>query len=97
MINSGFLTLQKEFMEKVFAMPRNKAYSYLTVVFNYFYNVKKSFSIPRAVFAPIPRVDSPTFYYFKQEEPLFSGKDQLLFLSFIKQSFVFKRKTLLNN
>ena len=96
-IDSGFLTLQKEFIDKIFSRPGTKSYGYLSVAFNFFYSPAQKFSISNKVFVPVPKVDSGSFSFFKKTNSNFSKKDVLSFLVFVKKSFVHKRKTLINN
>lgn len=96
-ISSGFLTLQKEFIDKIFSKPGTKSYGYLSVAFNFFYSPIRKFSVSNRVFIPVPRVESESFSFLKKSKNSFSKKEILSFLSFIKKSFVHKRKTLINN
>ena len=89
------LMVQKEVAERLEAKPGNKNYGYITVYLNYYYDIYKLFDVSRNSFIPVPNVESSII---KLE---FSNKyyvqDKNKFNQLLKDSFQFKRKTLLNN
>ena len=88
------LMMQKEVGERLTAKPNTKDYGYITVLLNYFYNIKILFNVNRKYFYPEPNVDSVVVKFTpKDNQPLNIHK----FNIFLKQVFQFKRKTLKNN
>ena len=90
------MMVQKEVGDRFSTNPGNKEYGSITVLLNYFYNVKKEFLVSRKQFIPEPNVDSVVVSFTEKVDKLkiydFSFFEQLL-----KDSFQFKRKTLRNN
>jgi 16S rRNA (adenine1518-N6/adenine1519-N6)-dimethyltransferase len=57
-LNKCVLMVQKEFCEKLVALPGQALYSSLGVYVSAFFSVKKLFNVSRQCFRPIPKVDS---------------------------------------
>ena len=96
-INPESITImvQKEVAQRFTAKPHNKEYGYMTVLLNYFYNIKKVCDVSRLCFYPIPDVDSAVIQLIKKNNK--ADVSFLEFDSFIKEAFRFKRKKLINN
>ena len=88
------LMMQKEVGERLTAKPNSKEYGYITVLLNYFYDIKLLFTVGRKSFYPIPNVDSVIVKFTPKNIPNIDFKK---FDNFIKQAFQFKRKNLKNN
>ena len=94
--NKIVMMVQKEVGDRFTTNPGSREYSSITVLLNYFYNVKKEFFVSRKQFIPEPNVDSVVVSFSEKEEKL-ELKDFKHFEKLIRDSFQFKRKTLRNN
>ena len=88
--------VQKEVGDRFKASPGSKDYGSLSVFLNYYFDVKKLMDISKHIFVPKPNVDS-IVVEFKRKNELPILKDRELFFRLIRNSFMFKRKTLRNN
>ena len=90
------MMVQKEVGDRFSTQCGNKEYGSITVLLNYFYNVKKEFFVSRKQFVPEPNVDSiiVSFSEKKDKMPL---NDFKFFEKLVRDSFQYKRKTLRNN
>lgn len=90
------IMVQKEVAQRLSAKVGNRDYGSLTVFLNYYYDVKKLFDVSRNCFTPKPNVDSAIV-----EMNLKSNRLEVnnfdLFTKLVKDSFLYKRKTLRNN
>ena len=101
-INSGLkfdkivMMVQKEVGDRFSTNPGCKEYGSITVLLNYFYDVKKEFFVSRKQFVPEPNVDSVILSFTEKKErlPLY---DFDLFEKLVRDSFQYKRKNLRNN
>ncbi|MDP8217016.1 MAG: 16S rRNA (adenine(1518)-N(6)/adenine(1519)-N(6))-dimethyltransferase RsmA [Candidatus Kaelpia imicola] len=57
-IKDGYLMLQREYVERVLAVPGSKKYGRLSIFAQTFLNLKKLFKVPKSCFYPQPKVDS---------------------------------------
>ena len=90
------IMVQKEVGERFTTAPGSREYGSITVLLNYFYDVKKEFFVSRKQFVPEPNVDSLIVSFSEKKERL-ELKDFKLFEKILRDSFQFKRKTLKNN
>lgn len=90
------MMVQKEVGDRFSTNPGNKEYGSITVLLNYFYNVKKEFFVSRKQFIPEPNVDSVIISFSEKNDKLVL-KDFNFFEKLVRDSFQFKRKTLRNN
>ncbi len=90
------LLVQKEVGERFCSKTGSKSYGALTVILNYYFNIKKDFLVDRNQFTPRPNVDSVvvSFSLKEHKEHLNNEKE---FLKLVHESFKFKRKMLRNN
>lgn len=90
------MMVQKEVGERFSARVGTKAYSAITVLINYFYNVNIEFDVEREYFYPMPNVDSVVISLSSKEV---SSKvcDYKFFEKVVFDSFQFKRKNIKNN
>lgn len=86
--------VQKEVGERFTAKPHKKDYGYITVVLNYWYNIKKIVDVNRNSFFPTPKVDSIVLQLNKKNR---EDVDYETFKQVLKEAFQFKRKTIGNN
>ena len=102
LINSGLkfdkivMMVQKEVGDRFSTDPGCKEYGSITVLLNYFYDVKKEFFVSRKQFVPEPNVDSVIISFTEKGDrlPLY---DFNLFEKLVRDSFQYKRKNLRNN
>jgi 16S rRNA (adenine1518-N6/adenine1519-N6)-dimethyltransferase len=95
-INSMTFMFQKEVADRIISTPFKKTYSSLSVFCQYFFDIKKVFSISGGNFWPTTKVES-TVLYFNPKKRIFNDKDEEEFLKLVKASFISKRKMLKNN
>ncbi len=88
------IMVQKEVADRFLAKPKTKDYGYMTVLLNYHFNIEKITDVSRTSFKPAPNVDSTVVKLIKKEK---ESIDYKKFISFLKNAFQFKRKTISNN
>ncbi len=94
-ISRAILTIQKEYGERLLALPGTPEYSSITCYVNYYFKVLKGFNIQPKFFTPKPRVNSIVIGLFHRETP-FLIDDETEFFDLIKGIFRYRRKTLKN-
>ena len=96
-VEIAYLTLQREFAQKLIATPPSKSYGYMSCYLQYFACVRILFTIPRSAFSPQPGIDS-SFVEIRflpcSRYPVAST--QLLF-TLIKTAFSQRRKKIVNS
>lgn len=90
------MMVQKEVGDRFSTQCGNKEYGSITVLLNYFYNVKKEFFVSRKQFVPEPNVDS-VIVSFSEKKDKPELIDFKFFEKLVRDSFQYKRKTLRNN
>lgn len=95
-ITKMMIMVQKEVLDRFIAKVNTKDYNFLSVVLNYYYDIKKELIVSKNVFIPKPNVDSAVISFTKKEKKEII-KDENLFLNLVKDSFKQKRKTIKNN
>jgi 16S rRNA (adenine1518-N6/adenine1519-N6)-dimethyltransferase len=86
--------MQLEVAERIIALPRTRAYGYLTVAAQLVCDVELVCRAPASAFVPPPKVDSAAVR-FRRKPYIPAGLENLLI--FVGRSFAHKRKTLRNN
>ena len=94
--NKIVIMVQKEVGDRFTTLPGSREYGSITVLLNYFYEVKKEFFVSRKQFVPEPNVDSLIVSFTPRKDKLLL-KDFKHFEKLVRDSFQFKRKTLKNN
>lgn len=94
--NNITMMVQKEVGERFCAKPGNREYGSITVLLNYYFDIKKEFFVSRKQFVPEPNVDSVVIS-FREKEKTVSVLDLDFFERFVRDAFQFKRKTIKNN
>ena len=89
------IMVQKEVAERFIAKPHNKEYGYMTVLLNYYYDIKKICDVSRFCFNPVPNVDSSVIQLFNKNTSYKLNFDDLN--NILKEAFQFKRKKIINN
>ena len=86
--------VQKEFGDRLNAKPGTREYGSITVLMNYFYDVKQEFIVKKEYFNPKPKVDSCILSFnYKEKEDI----DTTNYKRLVRDAFQFKRKNIRNN
>ena len=94
-VDSAYLTIQREVADRIFAQPATKSYGRLTLLVRFYAEVERAFEIFRNCFSPKPNVDSTVIRLeFRRSLPD-SINEQILF-DLIKAGFAERRKNILN-
>jgi 16S rRNA (adenine1518-N6/adenine1519-N6)-dimethyltransferase len=89
--------VQREVAERLTAQPGSRDYGYLTVFAQFYSSPRVAFQVPPGAFSPPPKVYSAFVRFdMRARGPIVSSEDEEGFLRFLKQSFAYKRKKLLN-
>ena len=88
------LMVQKEAAGRFFAAAKDRVYGPVAVMCGCFYTAKVVVNAPRGCFSPPPEVDSVVVRLARNNREAVDGG---AFLSFLKQAFSMRRKTLYNN
>jgi 16S rRNA (adenine1518-N6/adenine1519-N6)-dimethyltransferase len=94
-LRQGVFLIQKEVAERITASPGGREYGYLSVVCQFFAEVRMLFSVPPGAFRPPPKVDSAVIRV--QPHADVPQVERKRFVEFISCCFQHKRKTLRNN
>ncbi len=88
--------VQKEVAQRLSGKPSTKDYNSLSVLIQYYTNVKTLFNVSPKSFIPAPEVDSSVIMIERKSE-LLELKSEEYFLKFNRIIFTQRRKTLSNN
>lgn len=94
--NKIVMMVQKEVGNRFSTQPGSKEYGSITVLLNYFFDIKKEINVSKKEFIPVPKVDSVVVSFTEKKEKL-PIKDFSFFEQLLKDSFQYKRKTIKNN
>lgn len=89
--------IQKEVGDKLLSEPGDEGYGPLAILCQYTCHVRRALDVPAACFTPPPKVDSSFMVLERRQQPLYTVRDEALFLRLVKAAFAMRRKTLLNN
>ena len=90
------IMVQKEVAHRLSAKVGSRDYGSLTVLLNYYYDINKLFDVGRNCFIPKPNVDS-AIVEMKLKSNRLDVIDMNLFKKIVRDSFLYKRKTIRNN
>ncbi len=90
------LMLQKEVAERITASPGTKSYGALSVILQFFADVKILFKVSPHCFQPKPKVSSAVISITPLQKPRIAVEDKTLFLKVVKGAFLYRRKQVLN-
>ena len=90
------MMVQKEVGDRFSTKPGSKEYGSITVLLNYFFDVKKEFLVSRNQFVPVPNVDSVIVSFTEKKDKKYL-KDFTFFQKIVRDSFQYKRKNIKNN
>lgn len=94
--SSLLLMVQAEVAERLMASPGNKTYGSLTVLAQYYADVRVVTRVAPAAFYPRPQVDSVVLKLDLLPTPRVAPKDAALFFRLVRAAFGHRRKTLAN-
>lgn len=97
MINDMVLMFQKEVADRISAKPGTKDYGSLSIVVQYYADVRKLMNVGRSAFKPPSEVDSAVIRITPRKEPAVKVIDEALFFDIVKNAFSHRRKTIRNN
>ena len=95
-IDSITIMIQKEVAERIVANPGTKLSGAITYSVHYYAEPEEITIVPNTSFIPSPEVDSEVIKLNIRKNPPVELKDEKLFFSIIKTSFMQRRKTLSN-
>jgi len=90
--SKAILIYQKDFAERLVAVPGTKEYSRLTIGVYYKAHCRILEQVPRSCFSPPPRVDSCIVELIPREKPAFDVANERFFFNLTKQLFNYRRK-----
>jgi len=96
-IGEIFITVQKEFCERVTADPGSKKFGSLSCFIQYYVKAKILFTIQNSSFWPKPKVDSSFLRLEILSKPSVKVGDEKLLFKVIRAAFNQRRKTLRNS
>jgi len=96
-ISNIFLTVQKEFAERVVASPGTKKYGSFSCFAQYYSSPKIIFNISKGCFRPQPKVDSALLNLSVRDNPPVKVDDEAALFKIIRAAFNKRRKTLRNS
>ncbi|PJI09021.1 MULTISPECIES: 16S rRNA (adenine(1518)-N(6)/adenine(1519)-N(6))-dimethyltransferase RsmA [Clostridium] len=102
LLNNGYnfksltIMIQKEVGDRIAAKPDTKEYGALSLLVQYYCDVKVIRVVKPSCFIPQPKVDSLIIRLDKLQKPRIVVKDEKLFFKVIRSSFNMRRKTLWN-
>ena len=96
-ICAAFLTVQKEFGQRVKAVPGSKVYGSFSCFAQYYCACSMLFEVRRNCFRPAPNVDSGFLSLEFRQAPLVLVQDEENFFKLIRTAFNQRRKTLRNS
>jgi len=96
LIKEMHFMLQKEVVERMVAGPGSKRYGRLSVMVQYFCQVRCLFYVPASSFTPAPKVESAIVRLQPHEQKPYLAKQEKLFSTLVTTAFNHRRKTLRN-
>jgi 16S rRNA (adenine1518-N6/adenine1519-N6)-dimethyltransferase len=91
------LMLQSEVVDRIASAPGTKQYGYLSVLVQYYCDVRKLFEVPPSAFKPRPKVWSSVVRLLVREHPAVDVDDPEKFFALVRAAFAQRRKTIANN
>ena len=95
-VRHAYLTLQKEFAQKLTGLSGSKSYGFLTCFINLYCDVKILFNIRKSCFYPNPKVDSSLVEFNIYLKPKWDITDENFFKDMVRKIFSQRRKKIIN-
>ena len=89
------IMVQKEVAGRFLANPKTKDYGYISVLLQYYFDIKRVCNVSRYSFNPVPKVESTVLSF--RVKKIRADVDIEKYKEFLKIAFRQKRKTLKNN
>ena len=89
------IMVQKEVADRFLASPKTKDYGYISVLLQYYFDIKRVCNVSRYSFNPVPKVESTVLSF--RAKKIRADVDIEKYKEFLKIAFRQKRKTLKNN
>jgi 16S rRNA (adenine1518-N6/adenine1519-N6)-dimethyltransferase len=89
--------VQKDVAARFTASPSSPQYGSLTLLANYFTDVRRAFVLGPSVFYPRPKVESAVVVMERRERPPVVVRDPAFLLQVVRAAFAYRRKTLANS
>ncbi len=86
------LSYQKEFADRLVALPGTRNYGRITLGVNYYAKVEYLKSIPKSYFYPVPKIDS-ALVLLTPSIPPFQLESEEEFFNFVRSLISFRKKT----
>ncbi len=96
-IKRAYLTLQREFVDKLVAQPSEKDYAFLTLYLGYYAKAERLFNIPAGAFCPVPKVDASFVRIEFYKSLPYPAKDEELLWQILRKAFSERRKKIVNS
>ncbi|ATG97831.1 16S rRNA (adenine(1518)-N(6)/adenine(1519)-N(6))-dimethyltransferase RsmA [Mesoplasma lactucae] len=97
LLTKAVFMMQKEVATRVCAKVNENNYNNLSIACDFYATTKYEFTVPKKMFRPIPKVDSAIVSLTFNNDHVNDVKDPQKFISFVRQLFNNRRKTILNN
>jgi 16S rRNA (adenine1518-N6/adenine1519-N6)-dimethyltransferase len=91
-LQHGLVMVQAEVAERLTAAPGSKVYGVPSVKLAWYASARRAGQVPRAVFWPVPNVDSGLVAFTRRDPP--SGVDRAAAFAVVDAAFAQRRKTL---
>lgn len=95
-IRDVHVMLQREVVERMVAAPGDSAFSRLSVMLQYRFDMEKIIEVPAAAFNPAPKVESAVVRLTPLAPLPHPAQDEAVFASVVARAFAQRRKTLRN-
>ena len=95
-IKDSVLMMQLEVAQRIISKKGSKDYGILSVLLNYFCEIKFCFKVSPNVFNPRPKVWSAVIHFFLKENEM-TDQEKKTFIQTVKAAFGNRRKTLKNS
>jgi 16S rRNA (adenine1518-N6/adenine1519-N6)-dimethyltransferase len=95
-IRQADLMFQKEVAQRLTGVPCTKSYSRLSVIMQYYTEIRRTATVGAHLFWPSPKVDSEVLQFRFKPSPEPVLRDEARFLAVVKAAFGKRRKTLQN-
>jgi 16S rRNA (adenine1518-N6/adenine1519-N6)-dimethyltransferase len=96
-IAEAYLVFQREFVQKLVAVPSSCSYNFLSCYIQYYAKIERLFDIKASSFRPVPRVDSTLIKINFYPKPPYPAGDEKFLFRVIRKAFSARRKKILNS
>ena len=89
--------LQDEVVNRIASQPGSREYGYLSVLIQFYCDVRKLFEVAPSAFKPAPEVRSAVVRLSVRQQPAVAVGSEKYYFALVKAAFSQRRKTILNN